>query len=279
MHWHVHDSPAGFIEATRSLVEHAALNQLPLGIAADALLHPSRFEDVRMFTVSGGDGGCLGALVHTPPRPVLLSEMAPDTAVFAARQLVARYPDLAGVNGPSDAAHALAGCAVALTGGRGPTVVSRMAVWVLHEVAPVPIPAGFARVATPVDAPRIQAWVTAFRDEAVPADPPPTPLAGNRYGSSGRAWLWEVDGQAVAFANFPREVGGYWSVGPVYTPPDQRGRGYATALVAHMSSHALAQGHRGCTLFTDLSNPTSNAIYARIGYRREANFTRLQWAG
>ncbi len=165
-----------------------------------------------------------------------------------------------------------------LTGAPGPAVVTRMAVWVPHTVDPGPTPAGFPRVATPNDAPPLQRWALAFRDEAVPADPPPTQLAGIRYGGTGRAWVWQVDDTPVAFANFPREVGGYWSIGPVYTPPAHRGRGYATALVAHMSSHALAQGRRGCTLFTDLNNPWSNAIYARIGSQREALFTRLAWA-
>jgi predicted GNAT family acetyltransferase len=54
----------------------------------------------------------------------------------------------------------------------------------------------------------------------------------------------------------------------VYTPPEHRRRGYATALVADLSRHALRTGAERCMLFTDLANPTSNRIYARIGYRR-----------
>jgi hypothetical protein len=54
----------------------------------------------------------------------------------------------------------------------------------------------------------------------------------------------------------------------VYTPREHRRRGYATALVAEQSSWLLQSGHRACFLFTDLANPTSNAIYERIGYRR-----------
>ncbi len=189
------------------------------------------------------------------------------------------HPDVAGVTGPSDAARSFADAAVALGGGGEPRVVTRLGVWVLHEVETVPIPAGSPRVALPHDAALLQAWAAAFREEASPADPPLTPEAGSRYSTSGRAWLWEVDGEPVAFANFPREVGGYWSVGPVFTPPERRGRGYATALVAHMSAFSLAQGRRGCTLFTDLDYPASNTIYARIGYRLEATFTRLAWGG
>ena len=55
-------------------------------------------------------------------------------------------------------------------------------------------------------------------------------------------------------------------IGPVYTPPDLRGRGYGTAVTAEVSRLLLDRGHRFCFLYTDLANPTSNAIYMRIGY-------------
>ena len=55
-------------------------------------------------------------------------------------------------------------------------------------------------------------------------------------------------------------------VGPVYTPPELRGRGYASALVATVSADVRAAGNRGI-LYTDLENPTSNSIYRNIGYR------------
>jgi uncharacterized protein len=277
MQWHSHDTPAAFLDAARDLTARAAVNQLPLGIVASELLEPNRHPEVRRFTITGPDGRGLGAAVQTPPWPVSLSEMEPATAAFVAQRLLAQHPDVSGVTGPTEASHTFAGAAIALTGAEGPRVITRLGVWVLHEVATVPIPAGSPRVALPADAALIQPWAQAFRDEAAPADPPPTPLAGSRYGGSGRAWLWQVGDTPVAFANFPREVGGYWSIGPVYTPLEHRGRGYATALVAHMSAHALAQGKRGCTLFTDLANPTSNAIYARVGFQREAVFTRLAW--
>jgi predicted GNAT family acetyltransferase len=55
-------------------------------------------------------------------------------------------------------------------------------------------------------------------------------------------------------------------IGPVYTPPELRGNGYATALVAAASQEQLDAGEPACFLGTDLANPTSNAIYQRIGY-------------
>jgi predicted GNAT family acetyltransferase len=66
-------------------------------------------------------------------------------------------------------------------------------------------------------------------------------------------------------------------VGPVYTPPEERGHGYATALVAHVSRAALEGGRRACYLHTDLSNATSNAMYQRIGYDRVCDAIDLRF--
>ncbi len=66
-------------------------------------------------------------------------------------------------------------------------------------------------------------------------------------------------------------------IGPVYTPPSRRGHGFATALVAHASAHALAHGVDRCWLHTDLANPTSNAIYQRIGYEWVCEATELRF--
>ena len=66
-------------------------------------------------------------------------------------------------------------------------------------------------------------------------------------------------------------------VGPVYTPPELRGRGYATALVAELSQTLLDGGRSFVFLYTDLANPTSNAIYERIGYVRVAESAMIEF--
>jgi predicted GNAT family acetyltransferase len=54
-------------------------------------------------------------------------------------------------------------------------------------------------------------------------------------------------------------------IGPVYTPPEHRGRGYAAASVHEVSRQIRDSGARAC-LFTDQANPVSNALYQRLGY-------------
>ncbi len=134
------------------------------------------------------------------------------------------------------------------------------------------MPRGSARDAGPGDFDLVFAWSSAFHEEATlrePWDPADVErrlrrrLAGD---GAGGLRLW-VDGTPVSLAGFGGRTPNGVRIGPVYTPPDLRGRGYATALVADVSREMLVQGRRFSFLYTDMSNPTSNAIYRRIGYR------------
>jgi predicted GNAT family acetyltransferase len=91
--------------------------------------------------------------------------------------------------------------------------------------------------------------------------------------SSGGITLWEDgEGRAASMAGVTPMVAGQLRVAPVYTPSHLRGRGYAGAVTAEVSRAALASGADEVLLFTDLANPTSNALYQRIGYRPVADF-------
>lgn len=89
----------------------------------------------------------------------------------------------------------------------------------------------------------------------------------------GGVTLWETpDGRPVSMAGVTAKVADQIRVAPVYTPADLRARGYAGAVTAEVSRAARAAGAREVLLFTDLANPTSNALYRRIGYRPVADF-------
>jgi predicted GNAT family acetyltransferase len=83
----------------------------------------------------------------------------------------------------------------------------------------------------------------------------------------GGITIWEAGGVPVSVACLTRAVGGMARIGPVYTPPDLRGRGYAAGATAAVSQAALDAGVRDVVLYTDLANPVSNALYERLGYR------------
>ena len=68
------------------------------------------------------------------------------------------------------------------------------------------------------------------------------------------------------------------SLNLVYTPPELRRRGYGTACVAAFSQHLLDAGATFCALFADLSNPASNGLYLKIGYRGIGDFEQYAFA-
>ena len=52
----------------------------------------------------------------------------------------------------------------------------------------------------------------------------------------------------------------------VFTPPNLRGKGYASCAVALLADKIITDGKKFANLFTDLTNPTSNSIYQKIGF-------------
>jgi predicted GNAT family acetyltransferase len=200
---------------------------------------------------------------HTPPYPLLLSGAVQAVAPLAAA-LASRRRSLPGVNGPAELAEPFAEAWQEQTGVRA-SVERRSRLYELDQlIPPDPMPPGRARLATQADADLLAAWFTQFALDIgeVHGDP----QSGLRDQLSfGGLTLWESDGIPVSMAGHNRPAAGVIRVGPVYTPATLRGRGYGGAVTVAISQAAL---DRGATviLFTDLANPTSNELYARLGY-------------
>lgn len=268
MRWSTWPDRPSFLAAAGPYLRAAPLvNQIPLAIATQLEGAPAR-----LHSVHDSDGTCLGAVVQTPPYKPALSQMTAAAATFAGAHFVAEHADVDGVLGPDEEAAAFAAAACE---GRRVEIEQAMGLFSLRTVAEVRLPEGHRRPVDLDDTPLLHAWLRAFHEEAIPSDPPLPDDAGARTAARGRSHFWIDRGEPVAFACYGRELEGYVSVGPVYTPPACRGRGYATGLVTEMSAAALADGRVGCTLFTDLANPTSNRIYERIGYVRIGTMKRL----
>lgn len=261
-----------------TLRRRPVINQLAIAIAQTCVREPDRYgADVAFYSVER-DGAIVGAALQTRPWPVQIAESTAEAARLLARAFATNEPPLAGVAGPDAAPEEFAR---AYGSERGVTYALEVALgtFELTSVNELPEVAGRRVVASSEHAPLLQAWLGAFHDEATPQDPPLRGDAGERAIATGRAHLWLDDNdRPVSYAFHNRDVEGWASVGPVYTPPEARGRGFATALVAAVSRGLLAEGRPGCTLFTNLANPTSNAIYERIGYRRVGSAFRYGFA-
>jgi predicted GNAT family acetyltransferase len=208
-----------------------------------------------------------GAFMQTPPFPVALSRMPAHAVTVLADALAAAGRSLPGVNADREAAAAFAEAWRDRTGTVA-EVHTRTRLYRLAELTPSrPAPPGSARVADAADRDLVLAWFAAFSREVHSHEGPPRPDAVDDRLSYGGVTLWVVDGTPVSLASLTRPVAGMVRVGPVYTPPEQRGRGYAGAATAAVSRAALDDGVAEVLLFTDLANPTSNALYQRLGYR------------
>jgi predicted GNAT family acetyltransferase len=108
----------------------------------------------------------------------------------------------------------------------------------------------------------------AFAVDAGMGHPEAAPAAMQHAVRNRRLYVWERDGQMVSMVGHNVPIAGTVRVGPVYTPAQLRGRGYASAATAALSQTLLDAGAQRCMLYTDLANPISNHIYAKIGYER-----------
>jgi GNAT superfamily N-acetyltransferase len=216
---------------------------------------------------AGQSGPVAGAFMHTPPFPLVLAAAAPRIAAELAAVTLAGRP-LAGINAHPELAEAFAQAWQHANGG-GVRVHVNQRLYRLAELSwPDPAPDGAERTADDSDVPLLTEWFRAFafevRHMGRAADQAADVRARVSYGG---ITIWEAGGQAVAIAGATRQVAGMARIGPVYTPPGSRGRGYGSAATAAASRRLLAAGAEDVLLYTDLANPVSNSIYQRIGYR------------
>lgn len=200
-----------------------------------------------------------GAFVHTPPHRPVLGPMPEAAARELAGELRDREPG--GVSGRQDDVLAFADA-----WGRPGRVHRRERLYRLGELTPpLGVPGG-ARPAGPGDAALLARWLTEFA-AAVGEPPADRTRQAQRRIAEGTVLLWEVKGEPVAMAARTPVLLAQSRVAPVYTPPELRGRGYAGGATAAVSAAARAAGAAEVLLFADLANPTSNALYQRLGYR------------
>ncbi|HTZ30748.1 MAG TPA: GNAT family N-acetyltransferase [Streptosporangiaceae bacterium] len=239
-------------------------------VALDALeaRGPSAFGDIAPLFGwwRASAGPVTAALLHTPPFPVLLTRLPAHAAGDLAEALAGCGRQLPGVNAEQGDAGAFAAAWSGLTGA-GWREFRRSRLFRLEQLTPPdPFPPGAARVATAADRGLLESWLAAFRQELADLGGPGAGMIEDRI-SHGGLTLWEADGAPVSLAGCSRPAEGVVRLGPVYTPPEHRGRGYGGAVTAAVSQAALGAGAAHVVLFTDLANRTSNALYSRLGYR------------
>jgi predicted GNAT family acetyltransferase len=271
-------------EAEPLLLADEARHNLIFGIAGT--IRDGFYEEHRLWLVRAGESPVAAAL-QTPPFNLILAQPASDEPLRELADALAEE-ELPGVVGALPEVERFAELYARRTGSEARRTMGQ-GVFELTEVVRPPQPPGVSRIADESDRDRVVRWFEAFADEVVHVGAPGRGDAARavdrRYSVTTSGFLlWEDEGEIVSLAGWGGPTPNGIRIGPVYTPPQLRGRGYATALTAELSQRLLdgdlfPGGRRFCFLYTDLANPTSNAIYERIGYRRVCESAEIAFRG
>jgi GNAT superfamily N-acetyltransferase len=264
-----------FLVETRGYRAHEPLRTNVLGSVATAASMSNAPGEASWWVVRAADGEVVGASARTPPFDQVVGPMPPEAASSLGRTVAAEAPGLPGAVGPAACVRAfLAECAT----GSSSTWSSEFAHQrndVLYELVSLHAPEGHGRCApaSDIDLNLAVEWLGAFAQE----------IDGEHHGASvdderrraldviraGRLHLWHDDGAVVAMAGHNLQVETTETVtrvGPVYTPPARRRRGFGACVTAAVSQRLLDRGDR-VMLFADAANPTSNGVYQALGYQ------------
>lgn len=259
-------TPRAFLDAVEPFLLQAEVeNNLILGITRAIVADPLGLMARAYFaTVSGRASVCMAAFQTVPGRLAITATHDADAVDALCRDVHEACPEVDAVIGPDSTVAEFSRGLAMLRGMRAELHVSQRIHGLTRVESLSALPPGALRLARLEEAPCLVEWLAAFQVEI--GEPADARRVVTSRMAAGQLYVWDQEG--------PRSMAG-WSgktpngvrVNAVYTPPELRGRGYATATVAVLSQLLLDQGNRFCCLYTDLANPTSNAIYKRIGYQ------------
>lgn len=267
------DAALFYQQAASFLLEREAEHNLLLGLIEELKRGTSRYLDPPYLALVRHTGAAIAVALRTPPHPVVLSHTPQPAALeLLAADLQANYETLPGVNSEAGSSKSFADIWQRQTG-QAYDLDMALRIYKLESVNPVMGVPGSIRRVTATDHDLLKRWMIAFRIEAGGTAPENIDHAGIertiaealKFEMLGR-FFWEDNGP-VSLAGFTGPTPNGIRIGPVYTPPDLRRKGYASALVAALSQQLLDEGRQFCFLYTDLANPTSNHIYMDIGYQ------------
>jgi predicted GNAT family acetyltransferase len=225
--------------------------------------------DRLMWMIEDDVGKLNGVAIRTDHKRSLILSVMPAQALALVADDAAKIDYLDGVIAPESVAEEFHQLWVRL--GRSPLKIRmRLRLYELvHVIEPRRV-SGYSRLANVEDLELLSRWSLAFSEEALPSEV--GGIEAHRKSMSkaineGREYVWCDDEQVVAMTVWTGRNQLGTKITGVYTPQDKRGRGYASNLVAEVSRQILEAGAPRVFIYTDLSNPTSNSIYQRLGYR------------
>ena len=265
-------------ERTRSfLLQHEAYHSLMFGLLDTILYSPHRFKSQPYVAMVEENDTVLAVALQTPPRKLLLSRVEDVQAIaIIAQDLYSRQAQIPGVMATASAAKTFAQHWQELTG-QPYHEGTRERFYQLETVQPLPFVSGQLRQATLGDRELLINWCRAFMEEVSEeiVDWEAEEVV-DRYLAEGSLHFWQ-DNIPLSLANFYSSTPNGVRINLVYTPPEHRRKGYATACVSALSQALLDRGYKYCFLSTDLANPAPNHLYQAIGYQPLDDYMQHYW--
>lgn len=269
-----YDSVADFLSEAEGFLEtEEACNNLMLGIAYSLQKNPLKYGTSPFLAAVKENGIIQIAALMTPPHRLILyssDDNCEATCQFLINKILKSQIDIPGVIGPNNIASTFkkqwelihSHCA---------KLSMSMRVYVLNKVEMPKRPSGHFRIAKDEDALTIQKWIDNFYQDVFPNNNNVIKDDAILKIKEGNLFVWDDNG-LVTMVDKRRPTKNGYVIGLVYTPENQRNKGYATANVAELCQLILNSGKKYCSLFTDLSNPISNSIYQKIGFKPLCDF-------
>lgn len=271
MHIEHFSQPDDFLAVAEDyLLAAEARHNMFFGVCDSIRRFPERYPDIYMAAVRKDDV-VMGIGLLTLPFNLLLSDLRDRQAIdlFAADIANNRKLKLPGVVATAADSLAFAQRYSSLTDGSFQPSL-KMRIYKLETVRPVTGIPGSMQPATSGDRSVLVDWFIEFEREALHEEPDRArfeQLVDNYLSLDWpRLFVWVDHGVPVSMTARTGPTPNGMRINAVYTPPQLRKRGYASALVAGVSQSILDSGKTFCFLFTDRANPTSNHIYQEIGY-------------
>lgn len=259
-------SAEAFLDRAESwLLQNEAANNLTLGVTRALAAGDDRYDQPIYLAVIERGNAVVGCAFRTPPYRLCVSDLPAESISPLVDDVSGVYSIISGIRGPGSAAANVARTWCDRHGGRYESVMEQSIYSATRASFPSHPPTGHLRRAEESDLKIVVGWAEIFLKE--------TGLMGSgretvdRMMSDGSLYVWEDDGprcMLAAVGPTPRGI----RIGYVYTPVQFRGSGYASIATATLTARQFESGRRFCFLFTDKANPTSNAIYRRIGYEK-----------
>lgn len=271
--WRIGHDWEAFSAVARDFLEaEPERNTLPITVL-DAVVSGRFREPPPTFGWKRHAASVQAAFLVTPPHELIVVGR-PVLAASLGKRLRDDGFAVSGVNAEPDVAAAF--CSTYLEHSQATAEERmRMLLYRLEGLVEPPVPAyGSARLAEPEHFDLCLDW---FNEMHTGAAGDQSDLVHRRI-AGGLIWLWEADEEFVSMAGRAPDSAGVARIGPVYTPPRWRRRGFASAVTHACARDALERGASGVALFTDLANPTSNAIYQAIGFRQIAERAVMAFA-